>query len=131
GRTRMSVKPAVGGNRRFNETLVIMDDQTWIWNLVSTHLGFLNLEHVRLPSTVPIRHSWERLKGAGRIVIHWEAKSRSGGAVIEEILDVQPSFDVGDRIVVLTTNPTHEDVVYLAELNVRRIVKLRQRDKDL
>ena len=58
-------------------------------------------------------------------------RTRSGGAVIEEILDVQPNFDVGERIIVLTTNPTHEDVVYFCELGVRRIIRLRNRDKDL
>lgn len=115
----------------FNEILVLMDDQTWIWQLVTSHLGYLGLEHVRLPSSVPIRQSWERLKNAGRIVIHWESKERSGGAMIEEILDVQPNFDTGDRIVVLTTNPTHEDVVYFSELGIRRIIRLRNREKEL
>jgi tetratricopeptide (TPR) repeat protein len=116
---------------RFNEILVVLDDQSWIWQLVSSHLGFLNLAHVRLPSNVPVRQSWDRLKNAQRIVVHWEAKQRSGGAVIEEILDVQPNFDVADRIIVLTTNPTHEDVVYFSELGVRRIIRLRNRDKEL
>lgn len=116
---------------RFNELLAIMDDQTWIWGLVTKHMAFLGLPHVRLASTVPVRQSWERLRYAERLVIHWEAKERSGGAVIEEILDVQPDFDVGERIVVVTTNPTHEDVVYFSELGVRRIVRLRNRDKDL
>jgi len=115
----------------FNEILAIMDDQTWIWNLVSTQLSTLELEHVRLPSTVPIRQSWDRLKGASRLIIHWESPGRSGGAIVEEILDVQPSFDVGDRIIVLTTNPTHEDVVYFSELGLRRILRLRNRDRDL
>lgn len=121
-----SPKPA-----RFSESLVIMDDQTWIWTLTSRQLDYLNIDHVRLPSTVPIRQSWERLRNAPRIIIHWESKGRSGGAVIEEILDVQPNFDVGERIIVLATNPTHEDVVYFSELGVRRIIRLRNRDKDL
>lgn len=116
---------------RFSETLAIMDDQTWIWSLTSKPLDYLGMPHVRLPSTVPIRQSWERLRDAARIIIHWEAKGRSGGAVIEEILDVQPNFDVGERVVVLTTNPTHEDVVYFSELGVRRIIRVRNRDKDL
>jgi pentatricopeptide repeat protein len=117
--------------KRFNEILVVMDDQTWIWRLCSTHLEFLGSPHVRLPSTVPIRQSWDRLRNAQRIVVHWESKSRSGGAIVEEILDVQPNFDVAERLIVLTDNPTHEDVVYFAELGLRRIIRLRNRDKDL
>lgn len=115
----------------FNEILAIMDDQSWIWKLVSGHLTQLGLEHVRLPSTVPVRPSWERLKNAQRMVIHWEAKGRSGGAVVEEILDVQPNFDVAERLIILTDNPTHEDVVYFSELGLRRIVRLRNREKEL
>lgn len=123
--------PTSPASSPFNEMLVIMDDQTWIWTLVSSHLTYLKTAHVRLPSTVPIRQSWERLRNARRIVIHWEAKDRSGGALVEEILDVQPNFDTGDHIVILTTNPTHEDVVYFSELGVRRIIRLRNREKDL
>jgi hypothetical protein len=117
--------------KHFNEILVVTDDQTWIWALVSTHLAALGMDHVRLPSTIPVRQSWERLKHAQRIVIHWECKLRSGGAVIEEILDVQPDFDVAERVIVVTTNPTHEDVVYFSELGIRRIIRLRNREKDL
>lgn len=127
----MTVNPPLEQAGRFQEILVIMDDQTWIWRLATTQLSALVAEHVRLPSTVPIRQSWDRFKAARSMVVHWEAKGRSGGAVIEEILDVQPNFDVGERLIVLTTNPTHEDVVYFSELGVRRIIKLRNREKDL
>ena len=116
---------------RFQENLIFMDDQTWLWKLVSGEMKTLNLEHVRLKADTPVRYSWERLKHAGRIVIHWEARTRPGGAIVEEILEVQPNFDVGERIIILTTNPTHEDVVYFSELGVRRIVRMRNRDKDL
>lgn len=116
---------------RFNEILVFMDDQTWIWKLVSGAMTRLALEHVRLPSTTPVRQSWDRFKNSRRIVLHWETKPRSAGALIEEILDVQPNFDVAERVIVLTGNPTHEDVVYFSELGVKRLVRLRQRDKDI
>jgi tetratricopeptide (TPR) repeat protein len=115
----------------FNEILVVMDDQTWIWGLATGRLTAHGLAHVRVPSNIPIRPSWDRFKNTPRVIVHWEARQRSGGAMIEEILDVQPNFDVGEKIVVLTTNPTHEDVVYFAELGVRRILRVRNRDKEL
>jgi pentatricopeptide repeat protein len=117
--------------KKFNEYLAIMDDQTWIWSLVAEACAQVKVEYVRLPSTVPIRQSWDRLKNAGRMIIHWEAKQRSGGAIVEEILDSSPNFDVAERLIVLTTNPTHEDVVYFSELGLRRIIKLRHRDKEV
>ena len=116
---------------RFHEIPVFLDEANWIWNLVSSRLGLLKMPHVRLPTTTPVRPSWERLRGAHRILIHWEGKGRGGGAIVEEILAVQPSYDVGDRVIVLSTNPTHEDVVYFAELGIRRIITLRHRDKEL
>jgi pentatricopeptide repeat protein len=125
----MSNTPAK--NSKFRENLVFMDDQTWLWKLVSGEMKTIGLEHVRLKADTPVRHSWDRLKHANRIIIHWEARTRPGGAIIEEILEVQPNFDVGERIVILTTNPTHEDVVYFSELGVRRILRMRNRDKDL
>lgn len=117
--------------KRFQEIIALMDDQTWIWSLVTSKLSALTLEHVRLASDAPLRTSWDRFRHAARVIIHWEAKNRSGGAIVEEILDAQQDFDVSERVIVLTTNPTHEDVVYFSELGVRHIITLRQRDKDL
>lgn len=115
----------------FNEILVLMDDQSWIWNLVKQNLDKSKLPYVRLPSNVPIRQSWDRFKNSNRIIIHWECEDRSGGALIEEILDVAPDFNTGDRIIVLFSNPTHEDMVYFNELGLKRIIPLRNRDKEL
>ena len=116
---------------KFNEIFVIMDDQSWIWQMVAKQCERGGHEYVRLPSDVPIRHSWTRFSGALKIVVHWEAAQRSGGAIIEEILDVERSFNAHDRIIVVTTNPTREDVVHLSELGVGRIVKARNRSKEL
>ena len=115
----------------FNESIVISDEQSWIWELATSQLTRLDIPHVRLPSTVPFRHSWERLHRARHMIIHWECKNRSGGAIIEEILSIQPNFDVASRVIVLTTHPTHEDVVQFAELGVTRIIRLRQREQEL
>ena len=115
----------------FNETIVISDDQSWIWELATRQLSQLDIPHVRLPSTVPLRHSWERFRRAKHMIIHWECTNRSGGAIVEEILSIQPNFDISGRVIVLTTHPTHEDVVQFAELGVTRIVRLRQREQEL
>ena len=115
--------------KKFNEILVICDEQSQVWHLSSQALA--GLDHVRLPSTAPIRASWDRFKNAARIIIYWENKGRGGGAIVEEILEIAPLFDITDRIIILTTNPTHEDIVYLSELGLSRVVKLRMRDRDV
>lgn len=107
------------------EILVFVDEQTWIWPFLQKTLSRQSHEFVRLPSDTAIRNSWERFKSAPRIIIHWEAKNRSGGAIVEEILDVAPHFDTGERVLIISTNPTHEDVVYFSELGLRRIMHLR------
>jgi len=129
--TQATTATAAKAPAKFNEILVLMDEQGWAWSLVTNQLTNLKMAHVRLPSTVKIRPSWERLKHAARIIVAWESKGRSGGAMIEEILSVQPNFNVGERIIVLTTDPTHEDVVYFSELGIRKIIRLRNRDKEL
>ena len=78
----------------FNETIVISDDQSWIWELATRQLSRLAIPHVRLPSTVPLRHSWERFRRAKHMIIHWECTNRSAGAIVEEILSIQPNFDI-------------------------------------
>ena len=125
------MEDATPKTERFKEIFAIMDDQSWIWNLVRSCLEKASHDYVRLPSSVPIRDSWNRFCDGARIIVHWEAKGRSGGAIIEEILDVEPNFNVGDRIITLVQNPTHEDVVYFSELGVRRIIKIRNRQADL
>lgn len=117
--------------KRFQEIIALIDDQSWIWTFVTTKLTEMGLEHVRLTSTTPLRSSWPRFRHAASIIIHWESKQRGGGAIVEEILEVQSDFDVSERVIILTTNPTHEDVVYFSELGVRKVITLRQREKEL
>jgi len=113
------------------ETLVIMDDKTWIWGFVKAQLVKSQVSFVWLPSKITIQQSWQRFKDANHMIIHWESPDRNGGAIIEEILATDPHYDVAGRIVVLTTHPTHEDVVYFAELGLRKILRVRQRDFDM
>ena len=120
-----------GNTNKFNDVMVLMDDNTWIWKIASEGCENAKLLHVRLPSQTTVRHSWNRFRGAPCIIVHWESKGRPGGAIIEEILDVDPRFDVANKIIVLTTNPIHEDVVYFSELGIRRVVRMRNREKEL
>lgn len=119
------------GKRTFNEILVLCDKQAWVWNFASQVLQNLGKEHVRLPSTTPIRQSWQRFKNAERILVHWECNFRGGGALIEEILEVDPLFNVAERVIVLTANPMHSDVVYFNELGLQKVVKLNNSNRDL
>lgn len=117
--------------RSFNELLVICDDQSWVWNLVASALEQAAREFVRLPSKTSIRQSWERFKESERIVIYWENNLRSGGAVVEEIMRVAPLFDITENIIIVTSDPAHEDVVYFAELGISRVVKIKNTPKEL
>lgn len=114
----------------FSELIAIVDDRSWIWSFLADTLQQAKQEFVRLPSDTAIRPSWDRFKGSHRIMILWENKVRSGGAIVEEVLDVDPNFDVSERIIIISTNPTREDVVYINELGLTRIVKLRNRESD-
>ena len=107
------------------DLLYISDDLPWADAFVYQSLDPLKLRYVKLPSNIPIRQSWQRFKNAKYIVIHWEGRNRRGGAIVEEILDVDSHFDVTNRIIVITTEPTREDVVYFGELGISRIVRLR------
>ncbi|MGE0174271.1 MAG: tetratricopeptide repeat protein [Oligoflexales bacterium] len=107
----------------FNEVICICDDQTWIWNFITRNLSLLKISHVRLSSSVIIRKSWNRFKDAPLIVIYWENSERSSGAILEEILEVDPLFDMASKVIVVTTNPRHEDVVYFSELSVKQVIR--------
>lgn len=118
-------------NDEFNEIVVFTDDQSWVWKFLRDGLKREKVHFVRLSPDTPIRHSWHRFENSHRIIIHWESKIRSGGAIVEEILDACPHYDLGDKILTITTNPTREDVVYCNELGLRRIIRLRNRDKEI
>lgn len=114
-----------------HDVLVFMDDSSWIWEFTKLALDNLQLKRAKVASNILLRHSWNRFHNSPVMIIHWEGKHRTGGAIIEEILDIAPSFDVRDRIVVITTNPVHEDVVHFAELGIKRVVRPRLRERDL
>ena len=124
-------EPSKISPKAFEEIILITDEQTWVPQFIHKCVAGHKRTSVRLSSSVPLRPSWNRFKHSEPIIIHWESKHRSGGAIVEEILDIAPKFDVGERIIILTTNPTHENMVYFSELDIHRIIRLRAREKDL
>ena len=117
------------GNTKLKEVILITDDQAWLTPYVQK-VGVQFGEFLRLRPTASIRQSWQRFKDAPCIIIHWESKLRSGGALVEEILEVDVHFDVAKKIVVLTSDPIHEDVVYFSELGLKKIIRIRNRTPD-
>jgi tetratricopeptide (TPR) repeat protein len=114
-----------------NEAVVLMDNTSWLWETTDTALRECRQAAIKCQSSVLLRQSWSRFHQTPFIIVHWENRQRGGGNLIEEILEIDQRYDVANKIIVLTTNPVHEDVVFFSELGVRRIVKMRQRDREL
>jgi tetratricopeptide (TPR) repeat protein len=119
------------GVKFFKEAVVIMDDDTWLWGLVERTLNKWNTSFVKLASSMTIRQSWNRFHDTPFMIIHWESKFRGGGAITEEILEIDKRYDAANKLIIITTNPIHEDVVYFAELGIKRVIRARQRDKEM
>ena len=119
------------GRKLFKESVVIMDNDTWLWNLVERTLGKLKTRFVKLPSNMTIRQSWNRFHDAPFMIIHWESKFRGGGAIIEEILEIDRRYDAANNLIVITSNPIHEDVVFFSELGLKRVIRARHRDREI
>ncbi len=115
----------------FREVVVISDDRTWIWGFARHNLNTMGKEFVRVPSHAPIRQSWNRFRNAEAIIIHWENTGRHGGAIVEEILEIDPYFDVPEKVIILTTDPIHEDVVHFGELGVQKVIRIKNIDTHL
>lgn len=116
-----------------SQILILMDDLSWRWDLCKEALISVGHKFVRMPSSISIKHSWERFCDAPYIIVHWGTEQRGGGAILEQIKHTDQSFDIGDRVIVLIDNPTHEDIVYFAELGVLKTVPMAQfgKGKDL
>lgn len=115
----------------FADVVVICDEQTWVKSAVSSSLKELNIDFVFVTSSIRLREDWPRLKNVRQLIIYWENQERNSGAIIEEIKEIDPSFSITQRCIVLTSNPTHEDVIYFNELDVKNIFRLRNRIKDI
>ena len=108
------------------ENLVIMDDIHWLTSFITNCFDEVGLDFFRLKSSIPMNQSYSRFCDVHRIVLHWESQHRSGGAILEELLELDPLFPIDERVIVLTTNPVNEDVYYFKELGVKKIVRVGQ-----
>ena len=42
----------------------------------------------------------ERFEDAERVIIHWEGYTRRGGAIVEELMESTPLFDVKNQVII-------------------------------
>jgi tetratricopeptide (TPR) repeat protein len=113
------------------EGLLISDESSWVWPFCKSIAQGAGNTALKVASNIEIRENWSRLRNAPFILIHWENRNRPSGALIEEILEVDEGDDPTNRLIVVTTDPLHEDVIYFSELGLCRIVRLRNRDDEL
>lgn len=113
------------------ESLLIVDDDSWVLSVCKNALQGNPQRILKISSDINIRENWHRFREAPFVIIHWENHRRSSGALLEEILEKDDTLDPTNRLVVVTTNPLHEDVVYFGELGIWRLVRARNRQEDL
>jgi tetratricopeptide (TPR) repeat protein len=113
------------------EGLLIIDDSSWVWAFCKNIAQGAGQTALKVSSNIAIRENWSRLRKAPFILIHWENRKRPSGALIEEILEVDDGTDPTNRLIIVTTDPLHEDVIYFSELGLCRIVRLRNREDEL
>lgn len=109
--------------KMLSKSLVICDDTTWIWQFINTALKARNQDHIRLNSNFSLRTNWKRFGSCKHIILLWENKFRPHGSIIEEIRNMDPTFNVGERLIIITTSPSRQDVVYFHELGVYKIIR--------
>jgi tetratricopeptide (TPR) repeat protein len=113
----------------FEQYFAFCDDQSWIWQMIEGTPSPKPI--IKIPGNTSVRESWSRMHTSERIIIHWECESRKGGAIIEEILDIKRDYDVENKIIVITTDPRRDDVIYLGELGVKKILRVRHRQEEI
>ena len=109
------------------DILVFVDNDDFVWEFVKNALLSSNQTYIKINSTTSLRENWTSFHKASNFIIYWENLQRNGGAIVEEILEIDPIYDVSNKIIILTTHPHHQDVIYFNELNIKKIILLRQK----
>ena len=131
-RPEMTLKPDSRSTSSFNfaETVVICDHQDWQWTFLHAFLKHCKYEHVRVQSDFDIKSCWERFAEAPFFIICWENQKRPAASIIREMKILSPDLDY-EKVIIITTHPTHEDVVYFSELGLDKIVSLQQNKRGI
>jgi pentatricopeptide repeat protein len=119
-----NLKDSFNTEKMLEKSLVICDDTTWIWHFINTTLRSREIDHLRLNSSFSFKTNWQRFKSCKHIILVWENRFRPHGSIIEEIKGIEPTRDIGEQVIVITTSPGRQDVIYFHELGIYKIVKL-------
>jgi tetratricopeptide (TPR) repeat protein len=114
----------------FTEGLLVIERDSWLQSVTGSALATNGYSFLQISAGSPLAENWKRFRNAPFIIVHWENPKKCGGAFIESILETDDSEDPTNRIIVVTTDPMHEDVVYFGELGLWRIIRVRNRDQD-
>ena len=113
------------------KTLVVCDDTGWIWHFINSTLTGDGIDHLKISSSFSFKNNWARFKNSKRIIFVWENKFRPYGSIIEEIRSLDPLADVEEKIIVLTSAPLRQDVIYFYELGLFHIIRLENNKPSL
>ncbi|MFW7377612.1 MAG: tetratricopeptide repeat protein [Oligoflexus sp.] len=109
---------------RFNEVVVFCDDRKRTWQSIQQALQQSRLPFIKLPSSTSIRHNWSRIASSPLIIVHWDNQRQIKGSVFEEILEVDRNFPLAEKIIVIVTEPSREDIIYFSEMGLQKIVRI-------
>jgi len=110
--------------KQLEDVIVFCDDRRRTWQTIHQAMQQSQLSYVKLPTSILIRHSWERFAACPFLIFHWESDRESQGSQLEKILEIDPNYPVGEKIIMITNEPSREDVIYFSELGLRKIVQL-------
>ena len=112
--------------RTENETPVLSDRNSPVWTITSAILKNLGIPHVRIDPEVDTSRWFGRFQTAPHLFYHWESARQSRGVLIEDLVEHTPLYDVADRLIILTSTPTREDVIAFHELGIQRVVRINR-----
>ena len=102
----------VEGASSLNEVVCFCDDRQKTWQFLHFVLKQSCQSFIKLSCNTNIYSSWQRVANAPYFIIHWESQRQAQELLLEQILDMDPSFPLAEHIIIVTNAPTREDIVY-------------------